>query len=145
MLCVYLLGLLLLFAINFNSGFLPDHTVLTLLWVGVLWWTWQGDPASSVLGAVLAYLVPFVLLWVFKAVKGIRALGGGDVKTLAMAGAWLGVGNVPMLLGVFLGLVVVVTLVEALMAGPGKLRRIGTGPGHLAAAVMVLTMPYLSA
>lgn len=45
---------------------------------------------SSVTGAVLGAAIPWLIRWVWFQAKGVEAMGLGDVKMLAMIGAFLG-------------------------------------------------------
>lgn len=75
------------------SGFapIPDHTAQMVLWLfGV---TITGVPqsiAESVLGAVLPAVVLWGGGWLYLKIRHREGLGFGDVKLVAMAGAFLG-------------------------------------------------------
>ncbi|HWP58735.1 MAG TPA: prepilin peptidase [Candidatus Acidoferrales bacterium] len=59
------------------------------------------SPLSSFLGILLGGGVLLGVAWVYQAITGVEGMGGGDVKLLAMIGAFLGWPAVPLTL--FLG------------------------------------------
>lgn len=80
---------------------LPDRIVLPMLWAGLTLnaaCSLLTTPAEAVLGAVAGY----GSLWLLGAAWSLRrpgvAFGGGDLKTAAMIGAWLGVSALPAVL-----------------------------------------------
>jgi len=134
---LYYFGLLLLVTINVKHALLPDSVVLTTLWIGLLYHACiDGSAATHLYGAALGYLVPFLIGLVFKASTGRVVIGGGDLKTLAMAGAWFGLGALPAILVTFvLGCVlwaVVMHFVDRNSRG-----FLSTGPAHLLASMAV--------
>ena len=131
----YLLGLLLLVVINLKHKLLPDQLVFLLLWTGLLRGVGTDHGIDFVLGAMAGYLVPFVFLRALKLKTGKTLFGDGDVKTLAMAGAWVGLASLPLLFGAFACAVILFMIVDAIAgrAGPHA-----TGPAHLAASLVCL-------
>lgn len=71
---------------------LPDVIVLPMLWLGLIA-NQQGLFASlddALYGAIAGYMVLWVMLNGFKLLTGREGMGGGDLKMLAMLGAWGG-------------------------------------------------------
>ncbi len=93
----YAQGALLLAAINWRTSLLPDKLVLPLLWAGLLFNASHGNAVDQVNGAALGFVVPWAIYWAFKLGSGKELMGYGDIKTFAMAGAWLGVAAMPTL------------------------------------------------
>lgn len=86
--------------IDLDHRLIPDPLSLGGLVLGIL--TCWLNPAhaeaigwlSSLSGAALGFGVFFLLAWVYEKLSGRAGLGGGDVKLLAMLGAFLGPGGV---------------------------------------------------
>ena len=129
--------------IDLRSRILPNALTLPGLWLGLLiqlhpdWATVGANQA--ILGAVVGYLVPWALGVVFAMAGRGGSIGGGDLKLMAMIGAWLG--PVPALLALF-----VASLGSSAFYGAGLVLRIGRrrrqfpfGP-WLAAAAGALTL-----
>jgi leader peptidase (prepilin peptidase)/N-methyltransferase len=96
---------------------IPDQFTLGGLVIGLLLSLAPGgiEPLQAVLGAVLGFVLLWVVAvlgeWAFKK----PAMGGGDIKMMAMVGAFLG--PVGVLLTIFLG-----ALAGSLIFGPISLR-----------------------
>ncbi len=88
-LCLTLLTLAL---IDFDTQLLPDDITLPLLWAGLLVNLLGGfvPLPDAVVGAMLGYLVLWVLYWAFRLLTGKEGMGYGDFKLLAALGAWFG-------------------------------------------------------
>jgi leader peptidase (prepilin peptidase)/N-methyltransferase len=85
--------LLVLLVIDWQTMLLPDVLTLPLLWVGLLLASFDAALISlnqAVWGAAAAYVVLWLTAQVFKWVRGIEGMGGGDLKLMAALGAWLG-------------------------------------------------------
>jgi prepilin signal peptidase PulO-like enzyme (type II secretory pathway) len=106
-------ALLGLSVIDFNHYILPDIVTLPLLWLGLLInaYTWIVPLKSAVLGAIIGYLILWLIYHGFKLLTGKGGMGYGDFKLLAVIGAWFGVGAVvyvmlfSALVGIALGMV----------------------------------------
>lgn len=114
-------ALLSLTAIDFDTQLLPDDITLPLLWAGLLFnmantYTSLND---AVLGAILGYLVLWLVYWAFKLITGKEGMGYGDFKLLAALGAWLGWQMLPLiiLLSSLVGAVVGISLMMVLKHG----------------------------
>lgn len=83
---------LALMAIDAEFQILPDAITLTGIAVGLALSLAPGppSPAASLLGVALGGGVLFLLGWVWEKLRGVEAMGLGDVKMLGMIGAFLG-------------------------------------------------------
>ena len=63
----------------------PDIGAYGPIWEGLLW-----ALGSSLLGVLIGGGILYLVAWGYKAYSGIDGLGGGDIKFLAMVGAFLG-------------------------------------------------------
>lgn len=75
--------------IDFDTHYLPDQLTLPLLWIGLAA-SLTGDVAEAVTGAIIGYLILWLVYHAFKLVTGKEGMGYGDFKLLAALGAWLG-------------------------------------------------------
>ena len=85
-------GLIILVLIDAEHQLLPDCFVLPLLWLGLIvnqqsLFTRLDD---ALFGAVAGYMVLWIVLTGFKLLAGREGMGHGDLKMLAMLGAWAG-------------------------------------------------------
>lgn len=135
---LYLLGILLLAIINIRHYLLPDIVVYIILWSGLIYRTITGDPHDFVLGAIAAYMTPYAIQFLLKAVTNKKFIGAGDLKCFAMAAAWLGVGSLPTIFTTFLAVSVIMLLAK-------KWRNLPlvapTGVAHVGASVVAIFAP----
>ena len=132
----YYLSIVLLVAINVKHSLLPDIVVFPTMWAGLLYFTWTGVGADHVYGAAAGYGALYALWFVFKASTGKDVIGFGDCKTLAMVGAWFGLGAMPILLGGYVaGLIVWVFMMR--LARQSIRPAVSTGPAYLLASLAV--------
>ena len=101
--------------IDYDHQYLPDNITLPFLWLG-LFLNLNGvyvDLPSAVLGAILGYLLLWLVFQVFKLVTGKEGMGYGDFKLLAMLGAWLGWQALPaiILISTLVGSIIGVSLI----------------------------------
>ncbi|HSI29318.1 MAG TPA: A24 family peptidase [Methylophilus sp.] len=89
---VFVIALVALTFIDFDTQLLPDDITLPLLWLGLLLNLNGGftDITSAVVGAMAGYVVLWAVYWLFKLVTGKEGMGYGDFKLLAAIGAWFG-------------------------------------------------------
>ncbi len=139
-LLAYLLGSLLLAAINWRTTMLPDRIVLPLLWAGLLFNAWSGRGAAPIYGATVGFCVPWLINWVLKRKSGGDAIGYGDMKTFGMAGAWFGLAAMPTVFVTFFACLIAQQLAIKLFGlrlsrhlPPGQY--LPTGVGHLASSL----------
>jgi leader peptidase (prepilin peptidase)/N-methyltransferase len=111
--------LIALFGTDLETMRLPN--VLTLPGIGAgLVWSLFLPPGivSSAIGAVVGAAIPYAIRWIWLRARGVDAMGLGDVKMLAMIGAFLGVRQVWVVL--FLASVTGAVVGLAVMAGRGR-------------------------
>ncbi len=98
---------------------------------------------DALLGALLGGGFFFLTGWLYEKITGKRGMGGGDVKLLAMIGAFLGVGSLAYIIFISAALGTLVGLGLTLIAGDGRRGRWRTtrlpfGPFLAAAALLYL-------
>jgi leader peptidase (prepilin peptidase) / N-methyltransferase len=117
----FCLALVALTAIDLEHRLLPDAitlpgTILGLLLSLVLpHLSFPEAAAGALVGAALFYGVA----WLYEKWAGRRGLGGGDVKMMAMIGAFLGVAALPLVILISAGLGTMTGLIRILVQGPG--------------------------
>jgi leader peptidase (prepilin peptidase)/N-methyltransferase len=84
-------ALVVLFAIDLEHHILPNVITLPGILVGLAFST-MTDPGwrSALIGIVAGGLIPFAIASAYETLRGHEGLGMGDVKMLAMIGAFLG-------------------------------------------------------
>ncbi len=89
---IFVLALIAMTFIDFDTQLLPDDITLPLLWLGLLFNLNSGftDLKSAVIGAMAGYLILWSVYWLFKLVTGKEGMGYGDFKLLGAIGAWFG-------------------------------------------------------
>ena len=89
---VFACALIVLFAIDLEHQLLPDVITLPGIVLGLLVATvFPPGLKSSLLGMLLGGGVLFIIGEVWSRLRNVDAMGGGDVKMLAMVGAFLGI------------------------------------------------------
>lgn len=89
---VLALLLLPLAVIDVEHHLLPDPLTLGGLAIGLVvnWFGVLVPLREALIGAALGAALPFAVMLLYKAVRGVEGMGLGDVKLLAMIGAFLG-------------------------------------------------------
>lgn len=84
--------LIALTLIDYDRQLLPDDLTLPLLWLGLLFSFFDvfTNTQSSLIGAMLGYMILWSVFQTFKMVTGKEGMGFGDFKLLAALGAWMG-------------------------------------------------------
>lgn len=100
--------------IDADTQYLPDVLTLPLIWLGLIY-NLNGSFVplkQAVLGAVIGYASLWILNYIFKKIRGVEGMGGGDFKLFAAFGAWLGISALPVIIFVaaLVGLVASVVL-----------------------------------
>lgn len=106
LLCAYVpftFALLALSVIDLEHGLLPDALTLPglALGLGLAFFLPHPGLMESCLGAFAGWAALGAIRWVYARLAGRQGMGGGDVKLMAMAGAFLGIRAVPWV--IFLG------------------------------------------
>lgn len=87
--------------IDWRTQWLPDIFTLFLLWTGLVF-TALGDSSANLPKQVLTvagvYCVLTAFAWLFKLLRSIDGIGGGDIKLLAAFAAWLPLSGLPYVL-----------------------------------------------
>jgi leader peptidase (prepilin peptidase)/N-methyltransferase len=117
----FCLVLIVLAAIDLEHRLLPDAitipgTILGLLLSLVLPHLSLASAAAGALGGGALF---YVVGRVYEKLAGRRGLGGGDVKLMAMIGAFLGVGALPLVILISAGLGTLIGLIQVLLKSPG--------------------------
>jgi len=86
--------------IDIEHQLILDNLSLPLLWLGLLFNTQSlfTTPIDAIWGAILGYLLLWVLFHTFKLITGKEGMGYGDFKLLAALGAWFGVMAIPQII-----------------------------------------------
>ena len=100
-----LIRLLLIFVlvylayIDLRTFRLPDLITLPLIFIGLCFNSFSNlqfvGPQESILGALLGYLLLWLLNRLYRCIKKQDGIGMGDAKLLAALGAWLGWSALP--------------------------------------------------
>ncbi|MCW8830436.1 MAG: A24 family peptidase [Gammaproteobacteria bacterium] len=133
--------LIALTLIDYDKQLLPDDLTLPLLWLGLLlsFFNVFTDTQSSLIGAMLGYMVLWTVFQVFRIVTGKEGMGFGDFKLLAALGAWMGWQLLPQII-LLSSLVGAVTGIFMLLTGLTKRQQpIPFGP-YLATAGWIALM-----
>ena len=119
-------ALLLITFVDFDHRFIPDEVSLPGIAVGLGAAFLPGgvSPLDALAGAVLGGGVLWAVAWTYEHATGIEGMGLGDVKLLAMIGAFLGWQAIPVVLVVasFTGSLVGLALIFT-RRGRRRLRR----------------------
>jgi leader peptidase (prepilin peptidase)/N-methyltransferase len=115
------LALIALTAIDLEHRLLPDAITIPGIILGLLLslilpqlFFWEAAAGALAGGALF-----FGIGWLYEKRAGRCGLGGGDVKMLAMIGAFLGVWALPLVILVSAGLGTLTGLIRVLGQGPG--------------------------
>ena len=99
---VFACGMVTLAVVDQRTNYLPDQLTLPMMWIGLLF---QLSPVTktvgienAVLGVVFGYLILWAVAYMFLKLRGKEGLGYGDMKLIAVVGAWLGPLSIPIVL-----------------------------------------------
>ena len=141
-LAVCLWTMIVLAAIDLETGYLPDALTIPLIALGIGFnSTGQMAPfMDALIGAIVGYVVFRAIGAVFLRVRGIEGLGQGDAKLLAATGAWAG--WTVLAPTVFVSALGTLLIVGAINARGGEVNReteIPFGPALAAASALFIT------
>lgn len=101
--------------IDMHTQLLPDELTQPLLWIGLLLACSSVfvAPVPALVGAMIGWSSLWSVNYLFKTLRGIEGMGGGDFKLLAGLGAWMGWKFLPIvvLLSATVGAVYGITMV----------------------------------
>jgi leader peptidase (prepilin peptidase)/N-methyltransferase len=106
---VFVAALMVISFIDLHVRIVPDVISLPGIVVGLLFsvigrfvlndpYELVPSPWSSILGILIGGGVLLALAWAYEAFTGVEGMGGGDIKLLAMIGAFLGWPSIPVTL-----------------------------------------------
>ncbi len=135
-------ALVALSGIDIDTQLLPDIIVIPGIWIGLLMSLAHPlagaerlflSPSESIIGASVGYLILYAVANLFRLITGRVGMGNGDFKLLALFGAWLGAGKLPLIILLSAGVGSIVGISMIALAGRDKQIPIPFGP-YLAAA-----------
>ncbi|MBI3715320.1 MAG: prepilin peptidase [Betaproteobacteria bacterium] len=131
----FLWALIALTVIDADHKYLPDDITLPLLWAGLLAnvGSMYTDLTSAVIGAVVGYMLLWLVNGAFKLLRGQDGMGFGDFKLLAAMGAWLGWQMLPLVILLSAAVGTVVGLYGIFFKGRDSNYKLPFGP-YIAAA-----------
>jgi leader peptidase (prepilin peptidase)/N-methyltransferase len=127
---LFLIALLLISFIDLHHQIIPDILSIPGIFAGIAvsfipgHLTWPDSIIGAVGGGGILYLIALV----YKKVTGRDGMGGGDVKLLAMIGAWMGWRALPIIILLSSLSGIVIGGGALIMAGKGYRVRIPFGP-----------------
>lgn len=136
----FVAGLIAVAFIDLDHRIIPDEISLGGLVLGLITAGWVPGLGwvPSILGAALGFGLFYGFAWLYEKITGRSGLGGGDIKLLAMLGAFLGSAGVfyTVLLSSVLGSIVGISW--ALIAKQGRVMTVAIpyGPFLVVAALM---------
>ncbi len=119
---IFTWALITLSFVDFKEQLLPDTITLAMLWLGLFVNTFElfTTPESAILGALVGYILLWIVAKLFSVIRKKKGLGHGDFKMLAMLGAWLGIS---MLLNVLLTATLIAIIISAILLFFKKISR----------------------
>ncbi len=139
LLALTLLGLVIIVVADLEARIIPDKVQVAMVPLALLWrWHAGGDWLDGAAGAVFGLGLTYGLRAAFMALRGISALGLGDVKFVGLAGLYAGFTGLPSVL-VLGGLIGIAFGVGWRLRGHGA--AFPFGPALCAALAAILMMP----
>lgn len=89
---IFTYGLIALSVIDWKTQLLPDEITLPFLWLGLLLSLFYvfTSPEQAILGAIFGYGILWIIKTLYRLVRRKEGMGHGDLKLLALLGAWTG-------------------------------------------------------
>jgi leader peptidase (prepilin peptidase)/N-methyltransferase len=89
----FLMALLAITLIDWKHRIIPDEISISFILLGIAWSFFRIDPGpwESVLGALMGGGVLYAVGFIYKLIRKTDGMGGGDIKLMAMIGAFLGI------------------------------------------------------
>lgn len=118
---LFIISLVLISFIDLHHQIIPDILSIPGIIAGIAVSFIPGHVVwlDSLIGAAGGGGILYVIAWIFKKVTGRDGLGGGDVKLLAMIGAWMGWRALPF--------IVLLSSLSGIAIGGGALMLAGKG------------------
>ena len=116
---IFFSALVVVFFTDFNYFLIFDVVTLPLTALGVIISLFNMNPfyitaLDSIFGAVIGYLIIYLIRWTYFKIKKVEGMGLGDAKLFLAIGAWLGVNSllfvlfVSALLGSIYGIIYII-------------------------------------
>ena len=88
----FLMALLAVTVIDWKHRIIPDEISISFILIGIIWSFFNPvlSPMESSLGALAGGGVLYAVGALYRAIRRVEGMGGGDVKLMAMIGAFLG-------------------------------------------------------
>lgn len=128
--------------IDLDQGYLPDALLAPLAMIAFLLSLIGSLPAAErVAGAAAGAGLLLALRWIWSRWRGVEAIGLGDVKLLAIAGFWVGLGDLALVILIGAGGTLTAALASALSKGAriDRAQSVPFGPG-LTAGLMAVAL-----
>jgi leader peptidase (prepilin peptidase) / N-methyltransferase len=113
---VIIMAMIVITFIDLDHRIIPDAITLPGILLGLMVCPWLGvGRIDAVIGVAAGAGFFLMIHYIYKAVRGISGMGGGDIKMAAMLGAWLGWPGVllTILFGSFLGTIAGTAVIAA--------------------------------
>ena len=133
-------SLLSVIFIDIQHQIIPDSISLPGIVLGVLFslFSPQLGWTDSIIGVIAGGGVLYGIAWIYFILRKVDGMGGGDIKLLAMLGAWLGWQSLPFI--IFTSSVVgsIIGIIALLLQGKESSTRIPFGPFLSISALLYL-------
>lgn len=118
--------------IDLDQGYLPDALLAALAVIALLMSLIGDLPlAERSAGAAAGAALLLAMRWIWSRWRGVEAIGLGDVKLLAIAGFWVGIGDLALVILIGAGGTLIAALASAFAKGRGidRTQSVPFGPG----------------
>lgn len=137
---IFASSLFMITVIDLQHMIIPDELSLSGIGLGLVASFFTGDISwwESLLGAALGGGIFLLIAFLYEKWTKQEGLGGGDVKLLAMIGAWLGYQSVPIVILISTALGSVVGILTLIIRKKNLKTAIPFGPFLALAAILYL-------